>query len=241
MPEQKAHNTARFSTIERKLLSQEIIQRILDEIRTGNLNPGDSLPSERELALQFGVSRPSVREALRVLTYMRVVEVRQGDGNYIGSLAPQHLAQPLEEILQLLNDVTCLEILEARCYIEGAVAGLAALHADDATLAELDQSLARAEKCVESPEAFLEADLELHNIIVEATQNPILISLNASIVSMGIETRKRTVYIPGVREQALERHKAIVDAIRQKDPELSRKTMEAHIRDVMKAVDECLD
>lgn len=238
---QQTHSAARFSTIERKLLSQEIIQRILDEIRAGNINPGDSLPSERELAFQFGVSRPSVREALRVLTHMRVIEVRHGDGNYISSLAPQDLAQPLEEILQLLNDVTCLEILEARCYIEGAIAALAAEQADDDTMAELDDSLARAEACVEDPEAFLKADLELHNIIVEATQNPILVSLNASIVSMGIETRGRTVYIPGVREQALEHHKEIVDAIRKKDPELSRKAMEAHIRDVMRAVDECLE
>lgn len=233
--------TAQFGTIERKLLSQEIIQRVLDEIRAGKLRSGDKLPSERDLAAQFGVSRPSVREALRVLTYMRVIEVRHGDGNYISSLAPQELAQSVEEILQLLNDVTCLEVLEARSYIEGAIAALAAVQADEDTLADLDESLARAEACVDDPEAFLTADLELHNIIVEATQNPILISLNASIVSMGIETRKRTVYLPGVRQAALEHHKKIVEAMRRRDSEMCRKAMEEHIRDVMKSVDECLE
>ncbi len=222
----------RFSAIERTVLSQEIAKRILGLIQDGQISPGEKLPPERKLAELLGVSRPSVREALRALQFLDVIEVKQGDGTYVSSLKPEQLARPVEVILRLLQDVTYLEILEARWIIEPGIAGLAAERITEDELAELESGLQKSERSVDNPTEFLVADRELHSVIVEASQNPLLISLYASIINLGISTRERTVYISGVRESTLAYHTDIVEAIAKHDPLLSKKAMREHLEDI---------
>jgi DNA-binding FadR family transcriptional regulator len=180
----------------------------------------------------LGVSRPSVREALRALQLMQVVEVRQGDGTYVSSLTPELLARPLEIILNLLQDVTYLQILEARRMIEPGIAALAALRIDEEGLGRLRECLSRSEQAIADPEDFLDADMDLHSAIVEATQNPLIVSLYASIAQLGAATRKRTAYISGVRESTLDNHRKIVEALASRDADRSREAMELHLSDV---------
>lgn len=233
---QRDSNEQRFIAIKRTVLSQEIAHRILNFIHDGHIQPGERLPPERELATLLGVSRPSVREALRALQLMNIIEIRPGDGTYVGSLEPDKLAQPLEQILRLLQDVSYIEVLETRRLLESAIAELAAERMSAESLQKLEACIEKAEKGVNDPEAFLAADIELHSLIVEATGNPLLMSLYGSIAHLGIATRERTGYIPGVREQTLDHHKKIVKALRERDQTKSRKAMHDHLLDVEKAL-----
>jgi len=234
-PPGRTPNTEKFVAIERTVLAQEIAQRILDLIQGGKLEPGERLPAERELASLLGVGRPSLREALRALQLMNVIEVRPGEGTYVSSLKAKQLAEPLR-LLLVLQDVTYLEVLEARQSIEPAIAGLAAERISEDELEQLNSCLGRARECVDDPASFLNADLELHSIVVEASRNPLLIGIMASISSLGPATRQRTAYIPGVREKVLENHGQIVEAIGRRDPDASWKAMEDHISHIEEAL-----
>jgi GntR family transcriptional repressor for pyruvate dehydrogenase complex len=234
-PTDQEIDTGKFVAVERTFLAQEIAQRILRLLQDGDLQAGEKLPPERELASLLGVGRPSLREALRALQLMNVVEVRPGEGTYVSSLRAEQLAEPLR-LLLLLQDVTYLEVLEARRSIEPAIAALAAQRISEDELDQLNSCLSRARECVDDPAGFLNADLELHSIIVEASRNPLLIGIMASISSLGPATRQRTAYIPGVREKVLVDHGQIVDAIRQRDPEASRKAIEDHISHIEEAL-----
>jgi GntR family transcriptional repressor for pyruvate dehydrogenase complex len=226
----------RFIAIERTILSQEIAKRILNFIHDGHIQPGEKLPPERELASLLGVSRPSVREALRALQLMNIIEVRPGDGTYVSSLEPEKLAQPLEQILRLLQDVSYIEVLETRRILESAIAELAAERISDESLQNLDDCLERSEAVVEDPKAFAAADVELHSLIVQSTGNPLLMSLYGSIAHLGIATRERTAFISGVRERTLAYHKKIVQALHERDQKQSREAMHAHLLDVEEAL-----
>ena len=227
-PTDQEADTGKFVAVERTFLAKEIAERILGLIQGGELVPGEKLPPERELASLLGVGRPSLREGLRALQLMNVIEVRPGEGTYVSSLKAEQLAEPLR-LLLLLQDVTYLEVLEARRSIEPAIAALAAERISEDELDQLNSCLGRARECVDDPPSFLNADLELHSIVVEASRNPLLIGIMASISSLGPATRQRTAHILGVREKVLENHGQIVEAIGRRDAAASWKAMENHI------------
>lgn len=235
IPPDRTANRGKFVAVDRTFLAQDIAQRILRLIQEGELEAGERLPPERELASLLEVGRPSLREALRALQLMNVIEVRPGEGTYVGSLKAEQLAEPLR-LLLLLQDVTYLEVLEARRSIEPAIAALAAERITEDELEQLNSCLLRAKECVDDPASFVKADLDLHSVIVEASRNPLLIGIMASISSLGPATRQRTAYIPGVREKVLINHRQIVEGIHRGDAEASRKAMEAHICSIEEAL-----
>jgi GntR family transcriptional repressor for pyruvate dehydrogenase complex len=228
-------DTGKFAAVERTFLAQEIAQKFLRLLQEGELEAGEKLPRERELASLLGVGRASLREALRALQLMNVIEVRPGEGIYVSSLRAEQLAEPLR-LLLLLQDVTYLEVLEARRCIEPAIAALAAERISEEELSHLNSCLSKARGCVEDPDGFLKADLELHSIIVEASRNPLLIGIMASISSLGPATRQRTAYLEGVRDRVLRSHAEIVDAIGRHDAQASWKAMEDHISHIEEAL-----
>jgi GntR family transcriptional repressor for pyruvate dehydrogenase complex len=235
IPPDRNSNRGKFVAVERTFLAQDIAQRILGLIQEGELEAGERLPPERELASLLGVGRPSLREALRALQLMNVIEVRPGEGTYVGSLKAEQLAEPLR-LLLVLQDVTYLEVLEARRSVEPAIAALAAERISEEELDQLDSCLRKAAECVDDPDDFLQADLELHSTIVEASRNPLLVGIMASIASLGPATRQRTAYIPGIREVVLTHHRHIVEAIRRQDPQASRDAVEKHISHIEQAL-----
>ena len=169
-----------------------------------------------------------MRGALRALQLMNVIEVRLGEGTYVSSLRAEQLAEPLR-LLLLLQDVMYLEVLEGRQCVEPAIAASAAERISEGELSHLNSCLSKAMRCVEEPDGFLEADLELHSILVEASRNPLLIGIMASISSLGPDTRQRTAYLEGVREEVLKDHTRIGDAVGRHDARVSWKAMEDHI------------
>jgi len=220
-----------FGTFKKNVLPEQISARLLSLIQERQLRPGDKLPPERELAAMMAVSRPSLREALRALALMNIIEIRQGDGTYITSLEPSLLVEHLDFVFSL-DDSTFLELLEARKILEAGTVALAAQRITDDEIAGLGASLAKSVESVEDHQAFLQADLELHERIAEAARNPVLTRFMAVISQLGIASRRRTVEIPGVPEQVLEDHRAIVMALKAGDPEAARQAMLQHLNNV---------
>jgi GntR family transcriptional repressor for pyruvate dehydrogenase complex len=210
------------------ILPEMIADRILSMISERKLKAGDRLPPERELAATMGVSRPSLREALRALAMMNVIDIRQGAGTFVTSLEPGLLVEHLEFVFQL-SDATYLQLLQARKALEPAIAAVAAARITDEEIAALDRCLVRSREYAGMHEAFLEADLDLHEIVIAASGNPILERLMASISRLGRASRQRTQLIPGVVATTLEDHREIVEALRRHDPQGAAEAMLKHI------------
>jgi GntR family transcriptional regulator, transcriptional repressor for pyruvate dehydrogenase complex len=223
-----------FGTVTREAVPQQIVARLLDLIQQRHLGPGDRLPAERELAATMGVSRSSLREALRALTVLGVCEMRHGTGTYVSSLEPDLLVRPLSFVLSL-SDGGFDQLFEARKVVEPSIAALAARRIDDATLDRLDALAMRAAAVVESAEAFLVADMELHDAIRQAAGNAILGRFMESIQALGVASRKATGSRRGVRDQSVRDHEAIVAALRARDPAAAADAMHAHLANVERA------
>lgn len=212
-------------------LYKQIADALAERIHSGIFAPGSHLPSERDLAQQMGVSRPSVREALIALEVMGLVEVRVGDG----VLVCDRRASLAEETD---TENSPLEQLQARMLLEGEVAGLAAENVTPEQLAVLDASLLAMEGMINDRTRFLEEDQRFHMAVVVASGSQTLIDL----VEFLWQQRTLPVYrafekhFTGAAEQTavLEEHRAIVEAIRQGDSRKARSAMRRHIDRVRK-------
>jgi len=211
-------------------LYKQIADALAERIHSGVFAPGSYLPSERDLAQQMGVSRPSVREALIALEVMGMVEVRVGDGVLVCGRSESAASTDAEN--------SPLEQLQARMMLEGEVAGLAAENVTPEQLAVLDASLVAMEGMINDRTRFLEEDQRFHMAVVVASGSQTLIDL----VEFLWKQRTLPVYrafekhFTGAAEQAavLEEHRAIVEAIRQHDSRKARSAMRKHIDRVRK-------
>ena len=210
-------------------VTDDAIDKIRERIVSGAWGPGDRLPKESELAAELGLSRNSLREAVRALSQLRVLEVRQGDGTYVSSLEPDLLLESTGFISHLLLGETAIALYEVRRILEAAAAALAAARIDDEEKQDLGSSLDRMREA-QGVEELVEADVAFHAVIARATGNPVLISLLASL-----STRMHRVRLWHGRaaDNALdvtrEEHRRIYEAIMQGDPELARAAATAHI------------
>lgn len=225
-----------FSTVERKILWEQIAEQLLTMLKEKQLRPGDQLPPERELAAIMQVSRPSLREALRALSMMNVLEVRQGAGTFVTSLETELLVEHLDLVLSL-EDSTIFELFEARKIVEVGIVGLAAERISEEELAELEAGLSRSQEALNHPVDFLQADMELHKTITKAARNPIMSRVVDSISRLGLISRSRTVELPGVQAQTLEDHRAIVSALKARDPEAAQQAMLQHLDHVEQSLE----
>lgn len=215
----------------RTSLSEHIVDQITGLIRAGALKPGDRIPSEKQLCEQFAVGRTSVREALKALAGMGVLESHPGDGTFISL----HTGQQVERVYtwSLLLDRKALDdLIETRLLLESDTAGLAAGRATDADLAEIAASIRGMQDSLDDRPRYLEQDLRFHMAIGKATQNSILLSLlsttRAYLQAWIQETLQRETAVRRARLSVAE-HKRILAALRKKDPEAARRAMAAHV------------
>ena len=213
------------------VLAEKIVNRLLTLIKEKHLKPGDRLPPERELAKMMKVGRPSLREALRALQMMNIIAKRQGSGNYITSLEPERLVEHLD-IAFALDDSTYSDLFQARRIMESAIAGMAAQAITDEELGRMEESLEHAAAVVGDPGAFLEADMELHELILKAARNRILSVFMRIINKLGMLSRRRTGENPDVRRQTVRDHRLIVEALRRRDSRKAQEAMTAHLTNV---------
>jgi GntR family transcriptional repressor for pyruvate dehydrogenase complex len=220
-----------FEPFEKDVLPKKISARLLSLITEKHLRPGDKLPPERELAGMMQVSRPSLREALQALALMNIIEIRQGDGTYVTSLKPELLVEPLNFIFTL-DASTLFGLFEARKIVEVGLVALAAQRITAEEIVALEICLAKSVQAAADPDAFLQADLELHKKIAAAARNPLLQRFMDSISQLGLASRARTNYIPGLTQQSAEDHRAIVAALKTRDPEAAQQAMLQHLNNV---------
>ncbi len=213
-------------------LADEAIEKIKNMIVAGDLRPGDRLPREADLAERLGLSRNSLREAVKALSLINVLHVRQGDGTYVTSLAPGLLLDALSFVVEFHRDDTVLEFLEVRRILEPAATALAAQRMTDDDIARLriaHDNLAQEP----SIDALVANDLEFHRRIAAGAGNRALSSLIDSL--SGRTTRARIwrgLTEAGAVDKTHEQHAAILEAIAARQPELARSWATVHIAGV---------
>jgi DNA-binding FadR family transcriptional regulator len=226
------NETPAFDTpIQRESVAEAVARRILDMVQSRALKPGDQLPPERDLAESLGVSRPSVREAIRGLSILGVVKSRQGGGAWISALDAQALLGPLQFFLSL-EDVNITELYDARSLIESAVARRAAVNMTDAGLAELAAILADQKATLDDARAFRLSDFAFHQAIWAGCGNAFLQRMGESLNVLGLEFRKRASETAGVLEQSHADHAALLDALRARDADGAARAAERHMQNV---------
>ena len=219
--------------VNRRSLSDEIVEQIIELISRDILKPGERLPGERDLCKRFGVGRTSLREALRSLSVMGILEGRVGEGTFVANNSNRYLEKTLQWGL-LLDPKRVQDLVETRLMLESQNAGLAAQRFTRENLSMVERNLESMEDLLEQPDHFLECDLEFHLLIAQATQNTILYSLLSMTRGYLHEWVKGTLARPigevtKRTKLSLQEHKTIFQAIRSGDAERAHHAMKEHI------------
>lgn len=210
-------------------VTDEAITKIKGMIISGELSAGDRLPPEKELSEKLGLSRSSLREAVKALEIIRVLDVRRGDGTYVTSLEPKLLTEAMTFIVDLHQDKSILEIFEVRRILEPAATALAATHITPEQLAQLEELMSTVDENT-SVEDLVAHDLIFHGLIAEAGCNDYLASLIDGLSSNTVRAR---IWRGLTQEKAISRtlaeHAAIIDALRKGDADLAKALVTVHI------------
>ena len=214
--------------------SDHVIGIVKRMIASGELKAGDRLPVEKDLAARWGVSRGSLREAVRSLATLGVLETRQGDGTYVTKLDPGSLLRPLEFWADLQEATKSVDLLAVRRVLETESAGLAATRLSDDEFERLEGILMNVEEDMASgqlePETFIDADADFHRTIANASGNTALAALIDSLMTRTLRGRLwRAITERDSVGEAHADHRAILAALRTRDAERARIRMAAHL------------
>jgi GntR family transcriptional regulator, transcriptional repressor for pyruvate dehydrogenase complex len=210
-------------------VTTEAIEKIKEMIVSGELHPGDKLPRENELAERLALSRSSLREAVRALAALNVLETKQGDGTYVTSLTPEVLMEVIGFGLDLVRDPSLLEVFEVRRFLETAATAAAAIAITDDELTSLRDCMGRMDRA-ESVEELVAADEEFHRIVAGATRNSVLVALLDNLSSRTVRARVwRAVMERAAVERTKQWHHAILGGLEARDPELARSADLMHL------------
>ena len=221
-------NSVVFQTFQKDILADKIVDSLLSLITEKRLLPGDKLPPERELAQMMSVGRPVLREALRALSVMNVIEIRPGSGAYVSALQPEQLVQHLDFVFSLDNS-SIFHLIDARKTLELRTASLAAQNITEEEIEKLEQYLAQMIANVDNPEKCDVLDREFHKTIAAAAQNPILFQFVSVINQLGANSRRQSYKLPEALEQTFGEHQAIIDALKLQDSEKAQEAMLYHL------------
>ena len=211
-------------------LTDEAITRIRSLIQSGELQPGSRLPPEQQLAAHLGLSRNSMREAVKALEAARVLDVRRGDGTYVTSLAPQLLLEGLGFAIDLLQEHNLLEVIEVRRMLEPVATAAAAGRIGDAALAELRAILQQMEDTRDDIELMIQHDIAFHRVVIQANGNETLTSVLEGLSGRTIRARVWRGLLEGnAAERTLSEHAAIYDALAARDGALAQAAAMVHI------------
>lgn len=227
--------TLSLKPIEPRRAFEEILDQLEQAIFAGELSPGDRLPPERELAAQLDVSRTSVREALRVLEALGLVEVRTGTER--GTILREQAGNAFADVLRFLvalGHLTAETVLEFRLVLQVWAAGRVAEHPDDEALSVARGLVERMENEALDPGRFRSLDIDLHLAIVRGARNELATlvfeAIRHSTEHLVLDTFLREPEWSPLREQLTREHRAILSAIESGDVEASKRLVEDHIR-----------
>jgi GntR family transcriptional repressor for pyruvate dehydrogenase complex len=229
---------AKLIPIEKNVkISQKIVEQVKRIIFEGGLQPGDRLPTEKELAEQLQVSRPTLREALTVLEAIGLIEVRPREGSIVKSLVPQSIQDPIQDMIDV-DPMKVLDLFEVRKKIDSEGAAMAAQRATEAELKRIQGYALTLEDRVEEMKSILELEpgklyQKTFFAIADATHNSVYAHFMKSIWTLlegAIPYSRRKLYdVPNISERLLKQYREIVDAVIQRKPAQARKAVIRHV------------
>jgi GntR family transcriptional repressor for pyruvate dehydrogenase complex len=210
-------------------LTEAAIAKMREMIARGELEPGARLPPEGDLAHLLGASRNTVREAVRALVTVHVLDVRRGDGTYVTSLRPELLLEGFGAAVDLMQEGFSLELIGVRRILEPAATALAAERIDDEALAMLGGYLQRMRDAASEAER-IEYDAEFHRLIAARSGNETLASMLSAVSSRTLRVRAwRGVAEEGAGPRTVAQHQDILDALTARDPSRASSAALVHV------------
>lgn len=223
-----------FEAIRKNKVYEEVARQI-ERLILKKLRPGDKLPSERELAEMLGVSRSSIRDAIRSLELMGLVEPRQGAGTIVCEVSAESLVNPLSNLL-VRQQRQVAELLDFRKMLEPPLAARAATHASDEEVAEMEEILRRQDEKLRLGRLAIEEDSEFHYSVAMASENTVVLKVLDILMDLLRETRERSLQLDGRPQKSLAGHRRILAAIKRHDGEAAKAAMRRHIEDIEEIV-----
>jgi DNA-binding FadR family transcriptional regulator len=222
----------RMDEISQDQLTDRVIQKIQDLIWRGDVLPGDYLPSQHDLAEQFGVGLSTIREGVKALSLLGLVDAHAGRGTRV-----------LPNALKILNNsalmkanlgsVEAEQVMEARLVIEGALTRLAAERATQDNIGEIEAAIQEMQASIEDSPAFVRADIRFHLAVARASKNEILLQTYHLIRSLLEEVVRQADELPGGKERALVNHGQILEGIKTRQPEIAQSAAERQVADAI--------
>jgi len=214
---------------------EEIVRQVKQMIAEGRLESGDQLPPERDLAEKFVVSRASVREALRTLESLGLVEIRPGEGTFVREVSVESLIEPLALVMASHREAIA-ELFEARRLLEPAIAALAARRATPTELAEMERILEDQAKAIAANKTGLTQDAAFHAAIGAAAHNAAITRIAHAIMDLLTQSREESLNTPGRPQRSHQDHRRILVAIRARDERAAQQAMLDHLEAVERLV-----
>lgn len=218
-----------FKEIENSTCVKRVVNQVLQAITKGKLNPGDKLSSERELAKQFKISRPVLREGISALSFLGIIQRKQGRGNYVSDNLNRTIINNSFKHVLISKEKEVEDLLEARKTIECELISLAALRKTSFHLKKLEQKIQELKDCEKTNFKRVQLDFEFHLLIGEAAKSKTLQDLQIAIGDKVMEIMKVGIYLPEALIKTEAEHIMMYKAIEDSDAERARKIMERHI------------
>jgi GntR family transcriptional regulator, transcriptional repressor for pyruvate dehydrogenase complex len=214
--------------IKKTRIAEEVADRIRVLVLDGTFPPGQPLPSERLLTERFGVSRGSIRDALRMLEMIGLLETRHGRGTFPHELTVDRLVAPLASVMAYRQDLRD-ELMDVRRMFEPAVARAAATRATEEDFCDLQRILDIQRQKLKTGRSAIVEDTAFHAALARSTHNRVVVSIMATLNDLLVESRALALKQKGRPERSIEGHEAVVAALRRRDPEAAARAMSEHI------------
>ncbi|MCJ2165823.1 MULTISPECIES: FadR/GntR family transcriptional regulator [unclassified Pseudodesulfovibrio] len=221
--------------VQRKSISEEIVSQLKGMIDQGRLLPGDRLPAERKLAEQFGVSRTSVREGIKILAESGLLESRQGAGTFVSENEGGAREGSLLEAV-LSGDFDLQDVFEVRKMLEPEIAALAARNGSPSAKNRLEAILMEQEQAIRSGSSGAGLDHQFHQALAEASGNPVLREMVSALHEGFARSREDIVQSPQRQEASLAAHRAIIEAVRNGHAMQAERAMREHLEEVERII-----
>ena len=223
----------------RQSIAEQVAGRILALVKSGNLKTGDKLPTEQQMTIALGISRPALREALKALTVLGVLESRQGGRYTVTDLKPGRLVTPLQ-FLMFVRDYDVAVHFEARAAVDLTLVRLAAKRANDETRRRIARLAEDGRAFLTDPVGFRVLDFEFHQTINEAANNPLLRTIAEGLYDIALHVRRIATETPGVIATSVEDHVLIAAAILRQDADAAVAAYRNHLAQTRKTTEQAL-
>lgn len=214
--------------IKKSRLYEKVISQILGLVKNGELKPGDRLPTERDLATQLHVSRTAIREALRSMEFMGLIDSKVGGGTFIRELTMDDLMDPFAAVLAN-NERLIIELIEVRLLLEVEIAKMAASRISPQKARQIEESLNLMENELASGELGLEGDNAFHQALADAADNLAMMNITRLCSDLLSQTREAALSVMEDRLLAIRHHQAIYEAVKNHDAAEAGRLMREHL------------